>query len=238
MSVPLSRTAIVFLASGLSRRYGRRDKLTANLGGIHLIEHSAAVLAELPALARVAVTPSDRHDLKEHLINRFVIALNRKPKHGLGHSIAVGAQVALQFKPDAIVICMGDMPFIEGWLVEALLAKLGDADIVHAGSPDRVHPPTAFGPACFDQLKSLDGDDGAKRIIGQGGFRVVGLDAPSPLLVDVDTREELEFAERQLALRDQIRQRALQPTFPPLATKPAERSLGQLPHGKLRAGGL
>jgi molybdenum cofactor cytidylyltransferase len=211
MSVPLNRAAIILLASGLSRRYGNRDKLTANLGGKHLIEHSASELAKLPALTRVAVTPTDRNDLKEHLINRFVIALNRKPKHGLGHSIAVGVQVALQFKPDAIVVCMGDMPFIEGWLVEALLAKLGDADIVHAGGAERVHPPTAFGAACFDQLKALDGDDGAKRIIGQGGFRVAGLNAPAPILVDVDTREELEFAKRQLALRDEIALRAARP---------------------------
>lgn len=211
MSVPLNRAAVILLASGLSRRYGRRDKLTANLGGKHLIEHSASELAKLPALTRVAVTPADRHDLKDHLINRFVIALNKKPKHGLGHSIALGVQVALQFKPDAIVICMGDMPFIEGWLVEALLAKLGDADIVHAGASDRVHPPTAFGAACFDQLKALDGDDGAKRIIGQGGFRVTGLNAPAPILVDVDTREQLEFAERQLALREEIALRASRP---------------------------
>ena len=211
MSVPLNRAAIILLASGLSRRYGNRDKLTANLGGKHLIEHSASELAKLPALTRVAVTPTDRNDLKEHLINRFVIALNRKPKHGLGHSIAVGVQVALQFKPDAIVVCMGDMPFIEGWLVEALLTKLGDADIVHAGGAERVHPPTAFGAACFDQLKALDGDDGAKRIIGQGGFRVAGLNAPAPILVDVDTREELEFAKRQLALRDEITLRAARP---------------------------
>jgi molybdenum cofactor cytidylyltransferase len=211
MSVPLNRAAIILLASGLSRRYGSRDKLTANLGGKHLIEHSASELAKLPALARVAVTPADRHELKDHLINRFVIALNKKPKHGLGHSIALGVQVALQFKPDAIVICMSDMPFIEGWLIEALLAKLGDADIVHAGAAERVHPPTAFGAACFDQLKALDGDDGAKRIIGQGGFRVTGLNAPAPILVDVDSREELDFAKRQLALRNEIALRASRP---------------------------
>ncbi len=231
MSVPLNRAAIILLASGLSRRYGNRDKLTANLGGKHLIEHSASELAKLPALTRVAVTPADRHDLKDHLINRFVIALNRKPKYGLGHSIAIGVQVALQFKPDAIVICMGDMPFVEGWLVEALLARLGDADIIHAGAPDRVHPPTAFGPACFDQLKALDGDDGAKRIIGQGGFRVAGLNAPTPILVDVDTREELEFAKRQLALRDEIVLRASRPASH--AGAPMEPTPDPVPLGRL-----
>jgi molybdenum cofactor cytidylyltransferase len=221
MSVPLNRVVAILLASGLSRRYGRRDKLMARLGHKHLIDHSADVIASLPVLARVAVCPSDHHNIRDRLAGRFVLALNKKPKYGLGHSIAVGVQVALQFKPDAVVICMGDMPFIEPWLLEALATKLGDADIVHAGAPGRVHPPTAFDAACFDHLSKLDGDDGAKRIIGQGGFRVLGLDAPSPILLDVDTREELDFARRQLNVRDKYPQTPVgpepatpYPTFP------------------------
>lgn len=208
VGIPIERTAVVLLASGLSRRYGRRDKLLASLGGKPLIEHSARVVAGLNALTRVAVCPSDRHEIKDRLASRFVIALNKQPKHGLGHSIALGAQVALQFKPDAIIFCMADMPFIEPWIFDALLAGLTTADIVHAGAADRVHPPTAFGPSCFDALRSLDGDDGAKRIIGQGGFGVTSLNTPAPVLVDVDTREQLDYAERQLALRE----RYLDPT--------------------------
>ena len=211
MSVPLDRVVVMLLASGLSRRYGRRDKLMARLGYKHLIDHSADIIASLPALARVAVCPPDHHNIRDRLAGRFVIALNRKPRRGLGHSIAVGAQVALQFKPEAIVVCMADMPFIEPWLIQALPARLGDADIVHAGAPDRMHPPTAFAAACFDQLRKLDGDDGAKRIIGQGGFRVLGLNAPAPLLLDVDTRDELGFARKQLDVRERY-----------LASAPAE----------------
>jgi molybdenum cofactor cytidylyltransferase len=221
MSVSLDRVAVILLASGLSRRYGRRDKLMAKLGGKRLIEHSADVIADLPVMTRVAVCPSEHHDLRDRLAGRFVIAINKKPKHGLGHSIAIGVQVALQFRPDAIVVCMGDMPFIEPWLVVSLVSGLADADIVHAGAAPRVHPPTAFGPACFDQLRELDGDDGAKKIIGQGGFRVASLAAPAPLLLDVDTREELDFAKRQLAVREQYESRPTEPPVPAyMATPP------------------
>lgn len=203
MSVPMNRTAIVMLASGLSRRYGRRDKMLADLGGKPLVEHAADMITELEPLARVAVCPSDRPAIGEHLIKRFVIAINKKPKLGLGHSIAVGVNVALQFKPDAILLVMGDMPFVESWVLEGVMERLGNGvDIVHSGGADGVRPPTAFGPATFDQLAALDGDDGAKRIIGQGGFNVVGFGAPAPLLLDVDTKEELELAQRQLRIRE------------------------------------
>lgn len=206
MSVAMNRTAVVLLTSGLSRRYGSKDKMLADLGGQPLVEHSAHAIAQLDPLARVAVCPSERPQIGERLINRFVIAVNKKPKLGLGRSIAVGVNVALQFKPDAILLAMGDMPFMEPWVFEAVVGRLTKGvDIVHAGSADRPHPPTAFGPATFDALAALDGDDGAKRIIGQGGFNVVAFNAPTALLLDVDTREDLELAQSQLKIRKRHR---------------------------------
>lgn len=202
MSVAMNCTAVVLLTSGLSRRYGAKDKMLADLGGKSLVDHSAHAIAQLDPLARVAVCPSDRPQIGERLTSRFVIAVNKKPKLGLGHSIAVGVNVALQFKPDAILLAMGDMPFMEPWVFEGVVGRLtGGVDIVHAGSMERPHPPTAFGPATFDQLRNLDGDDGAKRIIGQGGFNVAAFNAPQPLLLDVDTREDLELAQSQLKIR-------------------------------------
>ena len=206
MSVPMNRAAIVMLASGLSRRYGRSDKMLADLGGQPLIEHAAGAIVALDPMTRVAVCPTDRPAIGERLINRFVVAVNKKPKLGLGHSIAVGVNVALQFKPDAILLVMGDMPFVESWMLEGVMARLGSGgvDIVHCGNTEGVRPPTAFGPACFEQLAALDGDDGAKRIIGQGGFNVVGFNAPAPLLLDIDTKEDLNLARSQLEIRERF----------------------------------
>lgn len=203
MISPMHKTAIVLVASGLSRRFGRQDKMLANLGGMPLVEHAARAITSLHPLTRVAVCPANKPAIGERLIDRFVIAVNKKPKDGLGHSIALGAQVALQFKPDAIMVCMGDMPFVEPWLLDALSRRLaeGGADIVHAGTSDRPHPPTVFGGNCFDRLASLDGDDGAKALMRASDLRVVAFSAPAPVLLDVDTRDDLELAARQLAIR-------------------------------------
>jgi len=54
------------------------------------------VVAGMDALVRVAVCPADHKEIGEHLIDRFVIAVNKRPKDGLGHSIAVGVKVALE----------------------------------------------------------------------------------------------------------------------------------------------
>ena len=203
MTSSLNRTAIVLVASGLSRRFGRKDKMMANLGGLPLVEHAASTIARLHPLTKVAVCPASRPDIGERLIDRFVIAVNKKPSQGLGHSIALGAQIALQFKPDAIMVSMADMPFIEPWLLERMAAQLqeGRADIIHAGAQGRPHPPTIFGKACFEQLAALDGDDGAKSLMRSDTLRIAAFNAPAPLLFDVDTRDDLALAGQQLAIR-------------------------------------
>ncbi len=203
MTTALSNTAIILVASGLSRRFGRRDKMLATLGGLPLVEHSARAIASLHPLTKVAVCPADRPEIGERLIDRFVVAVNKKPKQGLGHSIAVGVQIALQFRPEAIMVCMGDMPFIEPWLLEALARQMREsrADVIHAGDQPRPHPPTLFGKACFDQLAALDGDGGAKSLLRSDNLQVAAFNAPRPLLFDVDTPDDLVLAKQQLDIR-------------------------------------
>ena len=79
--------------------------------------------------------------------------------------------------------------------------KEGRADIIHAGAPDRPHPPTIFGKPCFEQLAALDGDDGAKSLMRSDALRIAAFNAPGPLLFDVDTRDDLALAGQQLAVR-------------------------------------
>jgi CTP:molybdopterin cytidylyltransferase MocA len=100
------------------------------------------------------------------------------------------------------------MPFIEPWMIEKVLSQLGgesNVEIAHSGEPDGVRPPTAFSSACFKALLVLSGDDGAKRVIGQGGFNVAGASIPAPLLADVDTKEELALARKQFEIRSRHR---------------------------------
>jgi molybdenum cofactor cytidylyltransferase len=204
MKVPLHRTAVVLLASGLSRRFGWRDKLMTPLRGRPLLDHAASELSSLNPLARIAVCPSNKSGIAERLADRFVIAVNKKPSEGLGTSIAVGAQVAQQFRPDAVVFCMADMPFVEKDLVLDLVDNIGgpnDVKIVHAGGTDGARPPTAFHASCLPLLQQLGGDEGARHLLTDPTLAVRAINAPKPMLMDVDTQEDLKLAAKQMAIR-------------------------------------
>jgi molybdenum cofactor cytidylyltransferase len=200
----MNRTAVVMLASGRSRRFGWRDKLLQAVGGKMLMDHAAGVVSSLDALVRIAVCPADHPRIAELLQDRFVIALNKQPGRGMGHSIAIGVEVAMQFKPEAIAICMADMPFIEPEMIRNVVAELGreGANVVHSGGGDGSRPPTAFDASCFGVLRQLDGDDGARGVMRHSRFKVVGVGAPALLLTDVDTKEDLEHARELMAVRD------------------------------------
>lgn len=202
--IPLSRTVIIMLASGRSRRFGWRDKLMQTVGGKPLLEHAATTLSSMEALAKIAVCPSDHPRIGQMLNDRFVIAVNKHSKEGMGRSIATGMDVALQFKPDAVVVCMADMPFIEQDTVQHVVGTLGweGVNIAHAGVHPGARPPSAFDSTCFEALRCLQGDEGARTVITMDRFRVVGVAAPAPTLVDVDTQEELEYARRQMEVRN------------------------------------
>jgi molybdenum cofactor cytidylyltransferase len=204
MGIPMDRAVVILLASGRSRRFGWRDKLLHKLEGKPLLDYAADAAASLDALARVAVCPHDHPKIAERLHGRFVVAVNDKPGRGMGHSIAVGMKVALQFKPDAVVICMADMPFVEPQIIANAVAALGGAqgvNIAHSGNLDGPRPPTAFDATCFGVLAQLDGDEGARDVMRQARFKTVALKAPEPLLTDIDTGEDFEHARELMAVR-------------------------------------
>ncbi len=196
----MNRTALVLLASGRSKRFGWRDKLLTKLQGKPLIEYAAEMTHKIDFLVRIAVCPSDTKELAARLDGRFVLAINKQRRRGMGHSIAVGVEVALKFKPDAILICMGDMPFVEPELLESLVARLGEgANIVHSGGKNGFRPPSAFDASCFGDLVQLDGDNGARQLMAGSRYRVEAIEAAQSMLQDIDTREDMAAAGERLA---------------------------------------
>lgn len=180
------------LAAGASTRFGSH-KLLAPLDGEPVVRHAvrralASVADEvLVVLGRDASTVRAALD---GLPVRFV----ENPNYGAGMSTSLRAgMAALGPRAEAVVIVLGDQPRIEPVVIDQLVAAWREARVaivapVYRGV--RGHP-VLFDAAVFGELSLVDGDRGARAVVGRDPARVaeVVIDAPAP--ADVDTPEDL-----------------------------------------------
>lgn len=181
--------ALVLLAAGLSTRFGG-SKLDADLGGRPLGVHVVDSLADVPFRRRIAVTGRAAID---YAARGFHTVPNADPAAGMGGSVRLG--IAAAGDVHAALIVLADMPFVTAGHVRALLAAGSEAAVIVSGDGAGTGPPVLFGRDWFDRLLTLDGDAGARELIG-GATQVI---APAGALVDVDTVAALA------AVRDDLR---------------------------------
>ncbi|WP_162419753.1 nucleotidyltransferase family protein [Microvirga brassicacearum] len=188
----LRSTSVVVLAAGLSRRYGASNKLLASFGGKPLAMHIAQTLADLPFSRRIAVCAEDDLRLADLFIERgFEIARNANPERGQASSLSIGVRTAARTGPEAIVICLADMPFVPASVVKSLVRMIGKADAAGIVATAGVHacvagPPAIFARAHFQSLMSLEGDMGARALLRAARI----LPVPDECLADFDTRQD------------------------------------------------
>lgn len=185
----------LLLAAGSSRRFGHGDsKLLQSLSGRPIARWSAETLAETAAPLYVVVPPGAAA-LRAALAGldvRFVE--NPEPARGIGRSIACGI-AALPHDAEAVLIAMADEPVLGRRPFDAVLAAYRDA----AGSAPIIVPyyrgtrghPVLFTRAVFDELRALDGDQGARVVTDRDPARVRRVDLHTEKPLDVDTREDL-----------------------------------------------
>lgn len=177
------RTVLALLAAGHSRRFGG-SKLDEELWGKPLGTHTADALADVPFLARVAVTGDARLD---YAALGFTVLPNTDPVRDQASSIRIAARHALDLGADALLIALADMPCITAAHVRRLLVAAGEQGVVASTPGGSPCPPAVFGRARLAELLAITGDHGARDLI-RAGFH---LTASATELVDVDTGEEL-----------------------------------------------
>lgn len=183
----------ILLAAGESQRFGDENKLLASFAGEALIRHAARTVSTFPFAQRLIVTGADAVDVKSQ-IAEFPLQTAHNPDYrsGMGSSISAGAR-ALAESLEAVVILLGDMPFIDGGRLTALAdgySEPGDICVTsHGGDPG---PPVLFGRAYFGELRALAGTEGAKSLLRRhhGLVKTMG-DAGDESLADIDTRSDL-----------------------------------------------
>ena len=197
----VGQVAVAMLAGGLSSRYGDGDKLLADLHGKPLIQHAANTVSELPWLAQLAIVAPGKPQLAKPLSAAgFEVVVTDAPPHGIGYSIAKAAAAALETPALALLICLGDMPFVTAETLQRLVAALAvEPNRAIAGcdnfSAERgMTPPVLFRRCYFPELTELSGDNGGKSLIQRYADQVVTFTLPAEQCRDFDCEADFQQA--------------------------------------------
>ncbi len=187
----MKNSALIMLASGLSSRFGRDNKLLANLRGKPLCTYGAVLGQDMSKIWKLAIVAESDHAVAEIFReNNWSILKNSRPQRGLSSSLKIGIQRAYELEADYAVICLADMPLISSEHMSHVRSLMIENDAVMSLSDGALMPPAGFSSHLFDDLLELDGDKGAKAIF-QNAKRRATVAISSLTATDIDTPEEL-----------------------------------------------
>ena len=199
---PAGNVAALVLAAGRSSRMGGPNKLLAEIGGRPLVR--IAVEQALSSRARpVIVVTGHQRDRVEAALSGLPVqfAYNADFADGLGTSLRVGV-AALPPQADGVIVCLGDMPQVDAATIDRLVGAL-DPDkgaLIAVPTIDgKRGNPVVWSRRFFPDLMSVEGDIGARRLIGRYGEAVVEVPLTgTAALTDVDTPEALAAVRAKL----------------------------------------
>ena len=182
---------VVILAAGASRRFGSEDKLAAQLHGKMLGLYVSGNLLHIDWGRKYVVTSALNHPCAPGWLNDgFEVVMKADPAQGMGTSFAMAANLALECRSEALLICLADMPFVPAHHFMTMIENFGTShrNIATAGK-NHACPPALFGREYLEEMASLSGDTGARQLLGNAAT----LKLADQFLVDVDDPQTLEL---------------------------------------------
>jgi len=190
------RISAVVLAAGAGRRFGDGGKLLAPFGDDRLIDGAlrAALTAPVDEVALVVGARGDA--VAAHAQGRWPDPRLRPvvaPDWAKGLSASLAAGIHAVEGADAAFVFLGDMPRIPTAVLDPLAeaVRRGAAAAAPWRDGRRGHP-VLFSAALFPSLRTLTGDQGGGRLLGELGEAVARVAAPDDgVLFDVDRPDDL-----------------------------------------------
>jgi molybdenum cofactor cytidylyltransferase len=192
----LPRIGAVVLAAGLSSRMGADNKLLAEVGGKPMVRHAVEAALASAAEAVVVVT-GHTGDAVRDAVGKLAVTFVDNPdfSKGLSTSLKHGLR-ALPEDIDGAVILLGDMPGVSAALIDRLIAAFDpseDRAICVASRGGQRGNPVLWARRFFPEILAIEGDVGARQLMGQYGEMVCEVEAADDApLTDIDTPEALE----------------------------------------------
>ena len=189
----IENIAAVVLAGGRSTRFGA-NKLVADLGGKPMVRRVVEAALGSAAFPVLVVTGHQDAETRQALTGLDIVLVHN-PDYAEGLSTSLKAGIAA-VPPEAAgaLVLLGDMPQIASAHLDQLIVAFrdkGGAIVVptHVGKRGN---PVLWPRACFEEMRRLKGDAGAKRLLAAHASRVREVDlGTDAIFLDVDTAEVL-----------------------------------------------
>ncbi|MFV1852599.1 MAG: nucleotidyltransferase family protein [Thalassospira sp.] len=188
--IPNPKLATLLLAAGESARFGGRKQL-ADINGKPMIHHALDALSHLPLPDIFVVLGAYGDQIAPVLGKEITIITNDNWATGMGSSIARGMKAVMTNGGyDGVLIALCDQINLTDEDYNQLIAAFDGTQIVATRHADGLGVPAIFPKASFDDLLSLSGQIGARKIINSHKGNLVAIDLPNAAL-DIDTRDDL-----------------------------------------------
>ncbi len=195
------KVAALVLAAGRSTRFGPENKLLADMGGEPVVRRTVKAVLGSGVTSVIVVTGHMAEEVRTAL-DGLAVSFVASPSYrdGLSASLKAGL-AALPRGLDGVLVALGDMPGVVSAdidrLVSGLAPKEGRSIVVPTHGGKRGNP-VLFAAHLVSELAEVEGDAGAKHVIGRHGDEVAEVDIGSPrIFADVDTPEALERARQE-----------------------------------------
>jgi molybdenum cofactor cytidylyltransferase len=189
--------AAIVLAAGHGARFdATRGKLLTDFGGRPLVR--CAVEAALGSKAsKTIVVTGHTSDEMERALAGLPVVFAYNPDFASGMASSLRAGLAHAADSAGALALLADMPDVTSAILDQLIAAFNCAPDRAAVAPvyqGRRGNPVLLGRRLFPRLALLNGDEGARRLLGSTeGVLEIAVDEKS-VLADIDTREDLERA--------------------------------------------
>ncbi len=188
------KTGIILLAAGSSSRLGRPKQLI-EFQGKKLIQKAIEEAQKSKADALVVVLGWNSELIKSGFDSvKIPFIINENWEQGMASSMQAGLSFLMENEqPDQVILMLVDQPFVDANLLNRLILEKERTGkgIVACAYSETLGVPAIFDQAYFDEMLSLKGSEGAKKVIMKNRAEVFAVDFPLGAM-DLDTEGDLE----------------------------------------------
>jgi len=197
------RIAAIVLAAGRSSRMAPANKLLVEVDGVAMARRAVDAALASQAVATVVVLGNDAARVRRVLDGcQATIVDNPDFAAGLSSSLRAGV-AALPADLDGVLVLLGDMPRVTPAHLDRLIAAFappeGRAICIPTHRAKRGNP-ILWDARFLPEMRALDGDQGARGLIGRHADQVCEVEMPDDgVLLDVDTPSALAALGERIA---------------------------------------